>query len=79
MKHECDKDVHDVAILRSAKAQVFYDERSNGWWMELGFGSCAIEYCPFCGEKLRHPDEPAGGFFTVSHGLMIPLYEEDPK
>jgi len=51
--HICDKDVHDVAILRSAEAQVFYEERSNGWWMEMGFGSCAINYCPFCGLELK--------------------------
>ena len=44
--HNCGKDVMDVTVI-------FYDTTNNGWWLELGFGSTIIEYCPFCGNKLE--------------------------
>jgi len=48
--HKCGKDVHKVA-------QIFFRSDANTWWMEMGFASCAIEYCPFCGVELRKEQE----------------------
>ena len=48
----------DVAILRPAEVQVFYSETTDTWWMEMGLGgSCAINYCPFCGLELAKGEE----------------------
>ena len=50
--HKCGKDVH-------GKALIFYEKASNVWWMELGFDSCAVEHCPFCGQSLREGEQAA--------------------
>lgn len=57
--HNCDKDVHDVV-------RIFFEEGSNTWWLELGFGSTAIEYCPFCGVNLRDEAQvEQGGYLAI--------------